>query len=218
MIYGAGAACFRVTFASDDGMVVQVRDTPFKRDLMQEYSIAVLFSVLLEIQKASSNFLASLQNALEEATGSANRGEVASCFLEYAPSLRLFAQYTVETSNALNSLKKRIKPLNAFLQECELPAGVTIEMLIVLPVEHYSAYLSNFEKFVHICGDYNNESCMLNLDEHDALYTALYTLRDYSHEVDADLESESEKQILLTIQSRCELSNSQACYSDCMYI
>jgi hypothetical protein len=189
---------------------VLTRDTPFKRDLMQESSIAVLFSVLMEIQKSSKNFLTTLRNAITCSTEE-NRGVVASCFQEFAPSLRLFAQYTVETSNTLNCLKKRLKPLNSFLKECALPDGVTIERLIVLPVEHYSSYLTNYETYVHLCGDHNSETTSLSVDEHDALYTALYAMRDYSNEVDEKLESESEKQVLLTIQSRCKFDISLFC-------
>lgn len=183
---------------------IHVRDSTFKRDLMQDYSIAVLFSVILEIQRASRNYLSSLERAYDETGQCESRREVASCYLEYAPSLRLFAQYTVETSNALNALKKRLKPLNAFLKECDLPDSVTIELLIILPVEHYAIYLQNFERFVYLCGDYNTKSTVIDCVDHDALYTALYALRDYSNEVDDKLDSESEKQILLTIQSRCE--------------
>jgi hypothetical protein len=177
-----------------------IRDTPFKRDFMQDYSLAVIFSVIQDIETASSDFLQSLRQS-DDVTDL-----VAKCFKDFSPTLRLFSQYTLESSNAFNALKKLGKPLNQFLKTCTLPEDLPMEQILVLPVDHYSTYLEYLKSYVYTSGNPHWDGAIISESEYSKLHEALSTMSDYSREVDATLENEKEKQLLLTIQNRCKLS------------
>mmetsp|Transcript_1135 Transcript_1135/g.2307 ORF Transcript_1135/g.2307 Transcript_1135/m.2307 type:complete len:1180 (-) Transcript_1135:1812-5351(-) len=174
---------------------IAIRDTSFKRDFMQEYSLAVIFSVMQDIATACSDFLQSLRRC-------SSATKVANCFRDFSPTLRLFSQYTVEISNAFNSLEKLSKPLNQFLKTCTLPEELPMEQILVLPVDHYSSYLDNFKRYMYTSGDPTWGNAINSADDYNNLSEALTTVMSYSSEVDAAVEDEKEKQLLLTIQNR----------------
>ena len=182
-----------------------VRDSSFKREFMQEYSIAVLFSVIQDIETASSEFLKTLRQASVSDTGDPCFDKVATCFKDYSPSLRLFSQYTLEISNVFNSLKKFNKPLNQFLKSTTLPQDLPMEEILVLPVDHYATYLENLKCFCCYAGRPTWDGASINDNEYKILSEALSTMAEYSREVDETLEEEKEKQLLLVIQNRCKL-------------
>ena len=185
---------------------ILVRDTSFKRDFMQEYSLAVIFSVIQDIEKASSDFLQTLRQSCNAGTTLSTPDRVAKCFKDFSPTLRLFSQYTLEISNAFNSLKKLGKPLNQFLKAaCTFPDDLPMEQILVLPVDHFSTYLDLFQRYVYTSGNPQWEDAIISDSEYNKLDDALSTMQDYSREVDAAMEAEKEKQLLLTIQNRCEL-------------
>jgi hypothetical protein len=64
---------------------LQARNTPFKRSLLNEPSIAISFTLIKEIFDACSNFEKGIKSA-----GSAD--QMAKCYLQFAPSLQLFSQ------------------------------------------------------------------------------------------------------------------------------
>ena len=118
--------------------------------------------------------------------------------------MRLFGHYTIEISNAFNSLKKLSKPLDQFLETCALPSDLSMEQILVLPVEHYSTYINNFRKYVHAVGDPKWGNAIVSESQYCRISDALNTVDNYSREVDATMEDEKEKQKLLAIQNKCK--------------
>ena len=182
---------------------IMVRDTPFKREFMQEYSIAIIFSVVQEIETACSDFLKSLRQHCGKPVTEIP-AHVAKCFHDFAPTLRNFSQYTLEISSAFATLKKMNKSLNQFLKTCSLPEDLPMEQILVLPVDHYALYLDNFTRFVFACGMPDWQGSILSPKDHKTLEDSLTEMSAYSKEVDVTLEDEKEKQLLLAIQRRCK--------------
>lgn len=183
---------------------MSIRDTSFKRDFMQEYSLAVVFSVIQDLVTACSDFLQSLRQCFNTTSNLTIPSRVAKCFKDFSPTLRLFSQYTLEISNALNALNKFSKPLNQFLKKCALPNDLPMEQILVLPVGHYTSYLENFKKYVFTSGNPEWGNAVSSIEDYSLLSEALSTVSDYSREVDAAMDDEKEKQLLLTIQQRCK--------------
>ena len=64
---------------------LQARDTPFKRSLLNEPSIAISFTLIKEIYDVCYNF----ENGIKSASSA---DQMAKCYLQFAPSLQLFSQ------------------------------------------------------------------------------------------------------------------------------
>jgi hypothetical protein len=168
---------------------LQNRDTPFKRSFMNEPSIAVSFTLLRDIHAASHSFQIGIQ-----AAGSAN--QMAKCYVEFAPSLQLYAQYVSENAACLNAIKSFNRQLHDFLIENSLPEEFSIESYLLLPLGHYPKYAVNFQEFVWLTP--------LNRPESKALSAALEEILVQTEKVDSTLEDLESSVKLLTLQNECK--------------
>lgn len=180
---------------------LQLKDTVFKREFMSEYSLAVCFSLMNDMVKACGNFVAAMQSAhsSNQSNLSKSAKSIAICISDFSPSLRIFASFISEHSNALNCLKSHSKGLNGFLKQHILPVNSSIETFLVLPVEHYSSYKTVFSQWVQLCS-----GAGLGPDTGKELERAERSFLSAAEEGDAKLAAEREKHILLAVQSQCE--------------
>lgn len=139
---------------------LQARDTPFKRSFLNEPSIAVSFTLIKELYTTCSIFENSIQRA-------ASADQMAKCYLQFAPSLKLFSQYASENASCLNAVKSFSRQLREFSNDHPLPDGLSLESCLVLPLEHYPKYALNFQEFVWLTPTGRPELAFLNkaLDE-----------------------------------------------------
>lgn len=180
---------------------IEIRDTSFKRNFLNDSSLALSFNLLREIFIACKSFLEDLRSIRIDAE---NRPKlIETSFTQFAPSLRIFGQFATENSNSLDALKNFTKPLNEFLKQNPLPIGTEIEKYFLLPVQHYNEYLIHFEKYVSFFRD--------GKDDISSLYMALDMLKAYTFEVDEQVEAEKSKLILLAIQSQCKFLHTFSC-------
>eukprot|EP00602_Paraphysomonas_sp_CaronLab_P013344 CAMPEP_0185042680 /NCGR_PEP_ID=MMETSP1103-20130426/42490_1 /TAXON_ID=36769 /ORGANISM="Paraphysomonas bandaiensis, Strain Caron Lab Isolate" /LENGTH=1107 /DNA_ID=CAMNT_0027582787 /DNA_START=644 /DNA_END=3967 /DNA_ORIENTATION=- len=93
-------------------------------------------------------------------------------------------------------MKSFTKPLNEFLRTHRLPVHTSIETFLVLPVDHYTHYMEDFNRLVYLCKGIGG------VEGDDSLKRAADALLLYSREVDDKLAVEREKQMLLVIQSQ----------------
>jgi hypothetical protein len=148
---------------------IEYQDTPFKRIILSDASIALSFSLYTKIWNLCSTFTSSLKEVLSSNHSSSatlfssssspnkiqeqellNFSKISFCFTQFAPSLRLFSQYISENSNVLNSVKSHGKSFNQFLEEIQMPIDTSIESFLTLPVEHYSQYLSCLDRLLYL--------------------------------------------------------------------
>lgn len=162
-----------------------LRDTAFKRTILGEPSVAVSFSLLQEIFNACSNFDSVLRRAKTDT-------EIANAYVQFAPSLQLFAQYASENSKLLNSIKTHARQLSSFLG-----AGQSLEASLIMPLQHYTKYKVDFQEFVWLSfGD---------VQELDAIAGALDIIIAQTDYVDAKLKEEAQSLMLLNLQDQCTL-------------
>jgi hypothetical protein len=137
---------------------IEYQDSNFKRVFLSEPSIAVSFSLYTKIWSLCTNFLKSLKKLSPPSMTSihSNLEQISSCFAQFAPSLRIFSQYIVENSNTLNVIKSYGKSLNQFLSDSKLSIDTSFESYLILPVEHYSHYISSLDLLIYL------SSCLLN--------------------------------------------------------
>ena len=155
------------TFVSDLDIFIQTivvplqaRDTSFKRSFLSEPSIAVSFSLIKELYVTCSFFVNSIRSA-------SSADQMAKCYLQFAPSLKLFSQYASENATCLNAIKSFSPQLCEFSKDHRLPDGLTLESCIVLPIRHYPKYALKFQEFVWLTPTGRPELTSLNraLDE-----------------------------------------------------
>ncbi len=161
-----------------------LRDTNFKRTFLGEPSVAVSFSLLQEIHNACTNFDSVLRRAKTDI-------EIANAYVQFAPSLQLFAQYASENSKLLNSVKTNTRQLSGFLS-----AGQDLEASLISPLEHYSKYKTDFQEFVWLSSSEGQEA--------DATAGALDIVIAQTDYVDAKLKEEALSLMLLNLQNQCE--------------
>ena len=166
-----------------------LRDTPFKRSMLEDASIATSFNSYVDIHAACSAFLLSVKSSTSGAM-------MATAYSQFASSLVLFSQYISEQTSTVNSLAKFNKPLQDYSQ-ASLPFGSTIEAYLALPGEHYTVYRTNLAQFV---------KCT---EEDSPEFTPLRATLDIVSEscalVDAKIEEENDKVQLLLLQNQCKL-------------
>jgi hypothetical protein len=172
---------------------LSIRDDQFKRNFMADPSLGLCVSLLAEQLK----FICStFYNSLLSAKKNGDVRGLAAAYSQFAPSLQVFAQYTSENTNALSNLKMIGQPLTDFLTAHPMPPGYTLEQFFLLPVQHYTEYLSGFQKYVLLTPEGD--------DGYDVLNEALDLIAGFSLEVDERLKQENERIILLAIQSKCK--------------
>lgn len=163
------------------------RNTPFKRNFLNEASIAVSLNLLRDIFNMSSKFLAEISKA-----DSAEK--MALCYKQLAPALQLYAQYASENAACLNAVKSFGRQLREFTNENPLPAGLTLESCLVLPLAHYSKYATNFQEFVWLTPE--------SKPEYVSLKSALEAVNLETVKVDDTLNELAASVKLLSLQSQ----------------
>ena len=167
-----------------------LRDTVFKRSVLDDPSVATSLNSIIDIHAACSGFLHSIKE-------SSTSAEIASAYSQYAPSLVLFSQYISESATAITNLGKFGKPLSDLFAE-KMPTGVTLEMSLALPEKHYMQYRENFTNFVQSFPD--------DSPDRSALNAALEIWNENCDLVDKKVQEESSKLELLMLQQSCKYS------------
>jgi hypothetical protein len=218
---------------------IEYQDTNFKRILLSESSIALAFSLYIKIWNICSLSLGSLEKAMNESDKAMKSAMetnlsyeihlnyLASYFIQFAPSLRLFGQYITDNSKVLNCIKSHGKSFNQFLEEAHLPIDTSIESFLILPVDHYPHYLSCLDTILYLSTGLLLEkqkedelenglsSLRVQCDSQPSLHQfdedgikdlreALEVLQSYTNEVDDKLMNESRKHILLAVETQCK--------------
>ena len=165
-----------------------LRDTLFKRSVLEDPSVATTLNTIVDIHAACSGFLSSIKESQSSL-------EIAAAYSQYAASLVLFSQYISESTTAMGSLGKFGKPLNDFFAE-KMPLGASLEGLLALPEKHYLQYRESFSGFVQSFPEGSTDR--LQLDE------ALSIWNESCDLVDTKVAEESSKVELLLLQQSCK--------------
>jgi hypothetical protein len=165
-------------------------DTQFKRNFLADPSIAVSLNLLKEIYTTCKTFL----NDVKGCAGNDDR--LASTYSQFTGTLQLFARYASENAACLNSVKSFGRQLREFSAENPLPDRMTVEAVLVLPLEHYSNYLQGFQEYVWLTSNTN--------PAYSALNEALASLTAQTELVDDKLNEIAASVRLLSLQSQCE--------------
>lgn len=168
---------------------VYVRDTTFKRALLNESTVAVCFNTMMEIYESSCCLLDELRKC-------STPSQVADAFSHFAPSLTLFATFVSETASTLNVLKKLSKQLLAFLTEDLKDPTFYVEDFIINPTVHFERYENLFSQYVSLTSSDDADYVRLNV--------ALDEIRDAKEYADSKFKEEEEKVRLLELQNSCE--------------
>lgn len=159
-----------------------LRDTPFKRSFMGDSSVAVSFSLLQELYKACFNF----ENVLK---ASKSDIELANAYIQFAPSLLIFAQYASENAKLLNAIKS-CRQLSEVV-----PESFNIIQTLIHPMQHSTLYKSLFQEYIWLTARTNPDMSSLEV--------ALDMIIAQSNVVDARMKEEEESWKLLNLQAQC---------------
>jgi hypothetical protein len=163
---------------------IELRDTPFKRSFLADPVVAVSINLLMEIQKACSDFLSAIvQSETEQG--------IADAYKYFAPSLQLFAQYATQNSKFLNVIEKNIRNLTPFIS-----ADLNLEATIISPLEHYSTYRVNFREYFWLLPSDHPDVALVE----DALKAVIIQVE----QIDIKLKDEIESLVVLNLQSQCK--------------
>jgi hypothetical protein len=168
---------------------LQTRNTPFKRNFLNEPSIAVSLNLLKDILTASIGILKELQLA-------DTPEKLAATFLHIAPVLNLYAQYASENAACLNSVKFFGRQLKEFTNENPLPNNLTLETCLISPLEHYPIYATNLQELIWYTPNTN--------PEYSSLQNALNSINSQTEKVDETLNELAENVKLLSLQNQCK--------------
>lgn len=173
--------------------VVSIRDDSFKRSFMNEPSVTVSFTILADMLKACGNFAGLLSGCRDEHS-------VAAAFLQFSPSMQLFAQYATENIKLLNAVKTSSKGLKKLL-----PKGFQLEAYLVAPSQHYPKYKTSIQEYVWLTP--NSVSGKVR-EELESAMDKVIAQSDY---VDLKLKEETEALRLLALQNTCKFKNTFFC-------
>lgn len=186
---------------------LEIRDTPFKRSLMSECSLALSFNLMSELLAGSLSLLNALK-CIDINSSDLNDlcESLATCITHFAPTLRLFSQYIAENSNALNSLKAHASGLRRFLRDYSLP-DTSLELYLKMPGAHFGHYMLDVDDiifYINLLMRSKPGYAICGVMLMDLLREAGEILRVYAEEADQKLKEERKKQILLSIQNQCK--------------
>lgn len=162
---------------------LNLRDTPFKRAFMGDSSVAVSFSLLQDLYKACFNFESVLRISKSDI-------EISNAYIQFAPSLQIFAQFASENAKLLNALKTNQRQLAEII-----PDRINAVQVLIQPVEHVALYKSLLQEYLNLStqsGDFA------------ILEAALGQIAEQTLDVEAKIKEEAEGYKLLTLQSQCE--------------
>jgi hypothetical protein len=175
------------TFIQEVINPINLRDTPFKRSFLNDASVAVSFSLLQELYKACFNFESVI-------TASKSDIELSNAYIQFSPSLQIFAQYASENAKLLNAIKSSSRQLAEVV-----PEKVDIVQLLIQPMQHVPLYKSLFQEYLWLSS---------GTPDYGALETALEMISSQTLEVEARIKEEEESWKLLTLQSQCTCQTS----------
>lgn len=162
---------------------INLRDTPFKRSFMGDSTVAVSFSLLQDLYKACFNFESVLRISKSDI-------EVSNAYIQFAPSLQIFAQFASENAKLLNAMKSNQRQLAEII-----PDRINAVQVLIQPVEHVALYKSLLQQYLWL----SNHS-----PDFAVLEAALALIAEQTLEVEAKIKEEAEGWKLLTLQSQCE--------------
>ncbi len=160
-----------------------LRDTPFKRSFLGDSSVAVSFSLLQELYKACYNFESVMKTSRSDL-------ELANAYIQFAPSLQIFAQYASENAKLLNAIKS-CRQLSEVV-----PESVDIIQTLIQPMQHCSLYKSLFQEYIWLTPKTNSDIASLEV--------ALDLIVAQTNVVDARMKEEEEAWKLLNLQAQCK--------------
>lgn len=164
-----------------------LRDTPFKRSFLGDSSVAVSFSLLQELYKACFNFESVLKNSRSDL-------EIANAYIQFAPSLQIFAQYASENAKLLNAIKS-CRQLGEVV-----PESFNIIQTLIQPMQHCSLYKQLFQEYIWLTPKTSADMASLEV--------ALDLIIAQTNVVDARMKEEEEAWKLLNLQAQCKLHTS----------
>jgi hypothetical protein len=162
---------------------INLRDTPFKRTFLGDSSVAVSFSLLQDLYKACFNFESVLRMSKTDI-------EVSNAYIQFAPSLQIFAQFASENAKLLNALKGNQRQLAEII-----PEKVNAVQVLIQPVEHVALYKSLLQEYIWLS---------THSPDFAVLEAALGQIAEQTLGVEAKIKEEAEGYKLLTLQSQCK--------------
>jgi hypothetical protein len=163
--------------------VMSIRDDSFKRNFMNEPSVAVSFTILIDMLKACGNFASLLSGCRDESS-------VTLAFIQFSPSMQLFAQYATENIKLLNAVKTSSKGLKKLL-----PKDFQLEALLVAPTQHYPKYKNSMQEYVWLTPS------SVTGKVREELESAMDKVIGQSDYIDLKLKEETEALRLLALQN-----------------
>ena len=163
---------------------LNLRDTSFKRTFLGDSAVAVSFSLLQDLYKACFNFETVLKMSQSDL-------ELANAYIQFAPSLQVFAQYASENAKLLNAVKSNTRQLNDVV-----PESIDIAGTLIQPMQHCSLYKGLFQEYIWLTP---KES-----PDFPSLETALDQIITQTNYLDAKMKEEEESWKLLNLQSKCK--------------
>jgi hypothetical protein len=161
---------------------INLRDTPFKRSFLGDSSVAVSFSLLQDMYKACYNFETVVRATKTDL-------ELANAYIQFAPSMQIFAQYASENAKLLNSIKSS-RQLSDIV-----PDRINLIQTLIHPMQHCSVYKSFFQEYVWLTP--------VSTPDVASLSAALDMIIAQSNYVEAKLREEEESWQLLNLQEKC---------------
>jgi hypothetical protein len=161
------------------------RDTPFKRNFLNDTSIAISFNLMRDIFNASSAFYQGIQGAKTPAA-------VAEQYKKFAPSLQIFAQHA--SNPCLKAVKSFGKEWREFLLEVVPDAAQSVETTLILPSKHFGNYKEGFQNYVWLIPD--------DSPDKPALYEALEAIVNETKKIEATLRNVASNAQLLLLESK----------------
>ena len=166
---------------------LNLKDTPFKKTITSDPSVAVSFNLFNEIFKISTNFHNSIKNK------SINNQQIAETYYYLSPSLQLYTQYASENAKLLNIIKSNSRQFNSIV-----PEHYNLEYVLIQPLEHYLSYSILFQEYVWLCPSYTPTVDSNSLD------ISLGLIISQANIIDQRIIDEQSNWKLLTLQSQCK--------------
>lgn len=128
---------------------ILLQDNAFKRSFHSNPAVGVTFDLVNNIHKACSKFLSDISKGFSSDL-------IGDAFKQFAPSLRLFAQYEAEYPNVLHALRVNERELSKFLEETPLPNSLGLDFCLPAPLHHYKEYLTRIKQLVDTFSSQDN--------------------------------------------------------------
>ena len=187
---------------------MNLKDTPFKKTITSDPSVAVSFNLLNEIFKISNNFHNSIKNHSNANNDNSNNNQqIADTYYYLSPSLQLYGQYASENAKLLNIIKSNSRQFNSII-----PEHYNLEYVLIQPLEHYLSYSILFQEYVWLCPSYTS-----TLDS-NSLDVSLGHIISQTTIIDNRIIEEQSNWKLLNLQSQCKASSSSASSSSSINI